>query len=109
MANLKVLKYNQFVLTVWGVYPQSFASAPLDWLRLLSPYLVVFSLTMGFLLAALYVRQGSTHLTYTFEALTIVFGTPQPLFAYFNMKWKMHNVAEVNGELQKIVDQGQKN
>lgn len=106
MSTLKVMEYNRIMLSALGAYPQPFTSSSLNWLRFLSPYFIVISLAMSTLLAVVYVFQGSTSLTYTFEAVIIVIGAPQALILYLNIKWKMNEVAEVNSKFQEIVDQG---
>lgn len=106
MSKLKVMEYNRIMLSALGAYPQPFTSSALNCLRFLSPYFIIISLLTSTLLAVAYVYQGSPSLTYTFEAVIIVIGAPQALVLYLNIKWKMDTVAEVNSELQEIVDQG---
>lgn len=100
------MEYNRIMLSALGAYPQPFTSSALNCLRFLSPYFIIISLLTSTLLAVAYVYQGSPSLTYTFEAVIIVIGAPQALVLYLNIKWKMDTVAEVNSELQEIVDQG---
>lgn len=107
MPKIKVMKYNQFMMTALGVYPRSSSSSSLsNYLHLLSPYLVIISMILCISSAFLFIYRGSIHLTHIIEALIVVFGAPQPLFAYINLRWKMKRVAEVNEKLQAVIDQG---
>lgn len=105
MSKLTVMKYNQIMMAVVGIYPHSFKAPPLNWLQSLSPYLMAISLITCDLFAAMYAYQ-ETQLSLMLEAVLLVIGGSQSLAAYFNMKWKMDSAGQVNSKLQEIVQQG---
>ena len=105
MSKLTVMKYNQIMMAVLDIYPQSFASPSLNKLRSLSPYLMTISLITCDTLAAMYAYQ-ETRLSLMLEALILVIGASESLSAYLNMRWKMVSAGQVNLKLQDIVDHG---
>lgn len=105
MSKLTVMKYNQIMMAVLGIYPLSFSSPSLNRLQSLSPYLMIISLMNCNILAALYAYQ-ETRLSLMVQALILVIGGSQSISAYLNMKWKMNRAGHVNTKLQGVVDQG---
>lgn len=95
------------MMTSLGIYPRSHTKkSRLDWLHSISPYLLIIDLTFCNILSTTYVYQGSTHLSFVFEAFSLVIGGSEALSAYLNMRWKMNKVGDVHMKLQKIADQG---
>lgn len=105
MSKLTVMKYNQIMMAVVGIYPHSFKAPSLNWLQSVSPYLMAISLITCDLFAAMYAYQ-EVSLSLMLEAVLLVIGGSQSLAAYFNMKWKMDSAGQVNSKLQEIVQQG---
>lgn len=95
-------------MAAMGIYPYKFMASPLNWLQLLSPYLMVTSLIVCIVLSTMYVYQGwtSTSLSFLLYACINVIGESQSLFAYLNMRRKMDSVGRVHLKLQEIADQG---
>lgn len=105
MSKLTVMKYNRMMMVILGINPYSFPSTSLNWLRLMSPFLIIITMSICVVLQGLYTYQ-QTHLPLILEGVVLVIGGSTALSAYVNMKWKVDSVAELNLKFQKIVDQG---
>lgn len=99
------MKYNQMLMGILGINPYSFASPALKRLQVLCPFLIIITLTICALLAALYAYQES-YLPSRLEAVALVMGGVASIPTYLNMKWKKDNVGKMNARLQEIVDAG---
>lgn len=107
MSNLKVLKYNEIVMTVLGIYSRPpHVSCGLRWLHSIMPYYTIVCMIVSFTLSVMYVMHESARLSYVFEACTIGMGSYSGLFASLNMKWKANKAGDVQSKLQKIADKG---
>lgn len=107
MSTFKPMEYNQFMMTVLGIYPRPpNASSRLSWLHSISPYFVVFFLSAVLVLSAKYVQQEYKveNLSYVFQAFGIVVGGSEALFAYVNMRWIMDKLGDIPSKLQEVID-----
>lgn len=107
MSKIKVLKYNQAMMIPLGIYPlPPTATYSKLLLHSFSPYFMIITMILCNILSTTYVYQGSTRLSYIFEAFTLIIGGSEALSVYINMRWKMNRVGDVQLKLQGIVDEG---
>lgn len=104
MSASTVMKYNQIVMSLSGIYPKSFSAPSLNLLRFISPYFVTINLVICDILSAKYAIQ-ETRLSLILQACILLIGGSISLSAYHNMRWKMNSAAQVNAKLQEIADQ----
>lgn len=105
---LKVMKYNQLMMTALGVCPKSFAasSPSLRWLHTLSPPFMAFFLIVSVGSAGRFILEGSTRLSFICEALIVLIGGIQSFLAFVNMLRKINIIGRMYLRLQEIVDHG---
>lgn len=105
MAKQMVMKYNQIVMGILSINPYSFATPALNWLRALSPFLIITTLVIFIALATLYACQ-QTQISLVLEAIAPTLGGTAALGGYLNMRWNLNSVGEMNSRLQETVDHG---
>lgn len=105
MAKFPVMKFNESMMAVLGIYQHSFASPLLNVLRLLGPYLVTISLILSNTFAIMYAYQ-EPNLSFKLEAIALLIGATEALCGYLNLKWKVDKAGKLNGKMQEIADQG---
>lgn len=104
MTELKVLKSNQVLMGIFGIYPQSLAKY--EALNSISPFFMCSLMGASLVLSAIFAYEGSTELSAVLDAVLIFIGESQALAAYFNTRLKMDRVGILVLKLQDVVDRG---
>lgn len=106
MPKIKVMKYDQALMAIFGIYPPSLIESKYKTLNLISPYILCPSMFASIVLSALYAYQGSEELSFILDAVIIFIGESQALTSYLNMRQKIDLIGNINLKLQEIVDKG---
>lgn len=104
---MKVLKYNQFYLTLLGISSNRLTEATNEFWKSLSSYVMLIGLVIVMFMGTLiYVFQNMYHLTLALRAILLICASLQCAGSYTSIGLKMKKVKRLQLQIQEFVDNG---
>lgn len=105
---MKVLKYNQYYLTLLGISSNHLTGLTNEFGNFVSNYILVFGLVgCMFTCSTIYAYQHMYQLTLALRAILLVCGSLQCAGSYISFGQKMSNVKRLQLKMQEFVDKGE--
>lgn len=110
MVKFTVLKYNEFILTQFGIFSKQSSNQTYSnvFFKALSSYYILLTMAAFVVSSSIFVYQNSEQFDVALRVFTVSIGTAQSIGMFFSFGKNIKKVNTLHHKLQEIVDESTK-